>query len=68
MINKEAIIHDCPPLQEKVEDSGSGSGALPVLQAQEQAPSSGLTPRVHPPMAAGTQISNSSSDQLLIDY
>ncbi|XP_078100895.1 histone-lysine N-methyltransferase 2C-like isoform X2 [Sander vitreus] len=40
---------------QKGDDSGSGSGALPTLQTQEQAPSSGMTPRVHPPMAGGPQ-------------
>ncbi|TDG97613.1 hypothetical protein EPR50_G00228120 [Perca flavescens] len=53
---------------QKGEDSGSGSGsgALPVLQTQEQAPSSGMTPRVHPPMAGDRCINSgttsSSSD------
>lgn len=42
--------------QEKVEDTGCGTGALPALQAQEQALSSGLANRVYPPMATGKQI------------
>lgn len=42
--------------QEKVEDSCSGSVALPALQTQEQALSSGMAPGVHPPMAGGKQI------------
>ncbi|XP_069576340.1 histone-lysine N-methyltransferase 2C [Brachyistius frenatus] len=41
--------------EEKLEDSGSGSGAGPALQAQEQVAVSGLAPRVHPSMAAGQQ-------------
>ncbi|KAF7643369.1 hypothetical protein LDENG_00240600 [Lucifuga dentata] len=46
---------DSSPLltKEKVEDSGSGLGVFPTLQAQAQAPSSSMAPRVHPPMGAG---------------
>ncbi|KAM7369521.1 hypothetical protein PAMP_010840 [Pampus punctatissimus] len=40
-----------PSSKEKLEDSGSASGVLPALQAQEQALSSGTAPRVHPPVA-----------------
>lgn len=45
-----------PSLQEKVEDPGSCAGDLPALQAQEQVLSSGVAARIHPPIAAGTQI------------
>ena len=47
------MLNKLASLQEKLEDSGSVTGAVPALQAQEQALSMGLTPRVHPPMAAG---------------
>lgn len=56
--NVTTSSHLPPPPQ--VEDSGSGSGALLVLQTQEQAPSLGMAPRVHPPMAGGKQIMNKS--------
>ncbi|KAM8731510.1 histone-lysine N-methyltransferase 2C isoform 5-T5 [Acanthopagrus schlegelii] len=39
----------------KVEDSGSASGAVPVSQNQDQAPSSGMAPRTHPPISGGPQ-------------
>ncbi|XP_049896001.1 histone-lysine N-methyltransferase 2C-like isoform X2 [Epinephelus moara] len=45
-----------PASLQKGEDSGSGSGALPALQTQEQAPSSGMAPRAHPPMTGGQQL------------
>lgn len=44
-----------PSLQEKLEDSGSGSAvsAVLALPAQDQAPTSGMAPRGHAPLAAG---------------
>ncbi|XP_044195043.1 histone-lysine N-methyltransferase 2C-like isoform X6 [Thunnus albacares] len=42
-----------PGSKEKLEDSGSASGVLSALQAQEQALSLGTAPGVHPPMAGG---------------
>lgn len=54
-------------MQEKLEDSGSASGVLPALQAQEQALSSGTAPGVHPPLAGGKgSHSFSSHSQLSI--
>ncbi|KAM6900450.1 uncharacterized protein FYW49_016953 [Xenentodon cancila] len=41
--------------KEQLEDSGSVSGAVLVLQTQEQTPPTGLTPRNHPLMPAGQQ-------------
>lgn len=70
-----------PTLQEKVEDPSSCAGALPALQAQEQVLSSCVAPRVHPPIAAGTEIHrhehwsltppsfiNNLTVQFLLDY